>query len=469
MTTSETHPGTRDLGDGLRMRPVTPADLPELEAFGTQTFAPRAGVWMRKIAAGETPFCIPADYLVVEDTTTQRIVSSVGLLSQHWTYDGIPLRVGQPEFVLTRSEYRHKGLIRAQMAAVHAISEARGDHLQAITGIPYYYRQFGYEMTVPLGGARIAISDFLPQLKQGESEPYLVRPASREDLSFITELVAVNARRRSLVANVYSEAEWEHVLTGWEGERFRDELAIVTTLAGERIGFVQHNGWIRGMAQLAINTYELVAGMNWLAVTPTIFRYLQSYGEVIAARNRAEAAASPEPVTPEPMTDNQHCRYLNVWLGATHPVYDIFHQSVLSPRNGLSMSPYAWYLRVADLPAFLRHIQPVLAARLAASELAGYTGDLRLGFYRTGLTLTFVDGIMTAIETFRPQSDGDGSGNGDVLFPNLTFLHVLFGHHTVEELRDVYPDCYARKEASRLIHILFPKRPSALQSWSSEG
>ena len=44
--------------------------------------------------------------------------------------------------------------------------------------------------------------------------------------------------------------------------------------------------------------------------------------------------------------------------------------------------PYAWYIRVADVADFLRTISPVLEDRLAESVMVGYSGELRLNFYR---------------------------------------------------------------------------------------
>jgi hypothetical protein len=56
-------------------------------------------------------------------------------------------------------------------------------------------------------------------------------------------------------------------------------------------------------------------------------------------------------------------------LGAEHPVYDFFPECWPVVRK-----PGAWYLRVADLPAFVRLIGPALEKRLACSTMAGYTG-----------------------------------------------------------------------------------------------
>jgi hypothetical protein len=54
----------------------------------------------------------------------------------------------------------------------------RGHKVQAITGIPYYYRLFGYEMALDLAGRRFGFEANVPKLKDGEEEPYRIRPAA---------------------------------------------------------------------------------------------------------------------------------------------------------------------------------------------------------------------------------------------------------------------------------------------------
>ena len=70
------------------------------------------------------------------------------LISQTWTYDGIAFGVGRPELVGTAPAYRRRGLVRTQFEVLHQRSAERHERLQAITGIPWYYRQFGYEMAL---------------------------------------------------------------------------------------------------------------------------------------------------------------------------------------------------------------------------------------------------------------------------------------------------------------------------------
>jgi hypothetical protein len=115
-------------------------------------------------------------------------------------------------------------------------------------------------------------------------------------------------------------------------------------------------------------------------------------------------------------------------------------------------------MRVGDLPAFLRHIAPVLERRLRESVMDGHTGTLRLTFYRSQLTLVFDNGKLVDLGSYQPRYIDDA----DACFPDLTFLHLLFGHRSLADLRYAYPDCRVDgAEAAVLLPILFPMRHSS--------
>ena len=119
---------------------------------------------------------------MVAEAETGRIVSSLNLISQTWTYEGIPFGVGRPELVGTLPEYRNRGLVRTQFDEIHKWSTERGELVQAITGIPYYYRLFGYEMALDLSGWRMGYEPNVPKLKAGEKEKFNIRLAVNNDL-----------------------------------------------------------------------------------------------------------------------------------------------------------------------------------------------------------------------------------------------------------------------------------------------
>ena len=109
---------------------------------------------------------------------------------------------------------------------------------------------------------------------------------------------------------------------------------------------------------------------------------------------------------------------------------------------------------MADLARFVRHIAPVLERRLAESIAVGHTGELKLSFYRDGLRLVFARGKLKKVEAWEP-AEGESAS-----FPFLTFLQLLFGRRSYEELNAAYADCEANGEAAVLLDILFPKMAS---------
>ena len=107
----------RDLGDGLVLRRVTREDTEALVAFNTTIHGniekgepeERVGAWTRDLMEKPHPTFDTGDFTVVEDTRTGKIVSSLCLISQTWSYSGIPFGVGRPEIVGTDPEYRNRG------------------------------------------------------------------------------------------------------------------------------------------------------------------------------------------------------------------------------------------------------------------------------------------------------------------------------------------------------------------------
>lgn len=429
----------RDLGSRCILRRATVADTEALAAFNAEVHQDEgAAALTRDLMSGVHPTADAGDFTVVEDTHTGAIVSSLGLISQTWSYGGIEFGVGRPELVGTHPDYRRRGLMQAQFEVIHEWSSERGQKLQAIAGIPHFYRQFGYEMGLAMGDGRVGYIPHVPEPKEGELESYRVRPATEADLPFIAQMYE-QAATRSLVACVHDEALWHYELLGRsEQSANRSELCVIETAEGEPLGFLVHPRHLWGPhrwgSRLVVTLYELKPGVSWLAVTPSVIRYVLATGKAYAARDQKEFGA------------------FTFGLGTEHPVYQAIHK-----RLPVTRRPYAWYVRVPDLPDFLRHIAPVLERRLAESALAGHTGELKVSFYRDGLRLVLENGRLSAVEQWMP-TDHD---RGAAAFPDLTFLQLVFGYRALEELEYAFADCWAEADEARAsLKALFPKQAS---------
>ena len=433
----------RDLGNDLVLRRATVEDTEALVAFnihvhtereGQEEF--RVGAWVRDLMTKPHPTFQVGDFTLVEDRKTRKIVSSLNLISQTWSYGGIRFGVGRPELVGTLPEYRKRGLVRAQFEVVHQWSAERGELLQAITGIPYYYRLFGYEMCLNLDGGRAGYLPHIPKLAEGKTEPYVFRPAGEADLAFIGELYDLGCRR-SLVSCVWDEALWRYEIFGMGPDNCnRYDILVIESAQGERVGVLGVVPFRWG-AMLAVKLYELKPGLSWGAVTPSVVRHLKTLGEALPAY----------------YSDDDSFSSFGFWLGEDHPVYHAVEGWLPRVRK-----PYAWYIRIPDLPGFIRHIAPVLEHRLAESYLAGHTGELRLTFYRDGLLLGFEGGRLVKAEPWQPSPQGH---SGEAAFPELTFLQLLMGYRSLQEIRYAFPDCWTDKEEARaFLEALFPRQPS---------
>jgi len=421
------------------MRRATAADVDQLVAFNADIHRegaadPSAWVatWTRDLAERPHPTVSIQDFLIVEDTNTSTIVSSLNLISQTWSYAGIPFGVGRPELVGTDPNYRRRGLVRRQFDVIHRWSAERGELVQAITGIPWYYRQFGYEMALEFTGARLMPRSSIPKLQDGQSEPYRVRPANPDDLPFVVE-TDLHSHQRYLITALRDEPLWRLELDG-RSDTVGQVLAIVESLHGERVGFVLHNRY-RWASTLNVIAFELRPDASWLHVTPTVLRYLGARGEASTTHGSLEPFEA-----------------LSFVFGTEHPLYTVVPQRLTRIQR-----PYAFYVRVPDIPAFLRRIAPVLEQRLERSVARGYSGELLLSFYRSGVRLCFDQGRLTCVDPCTPPQDMYPGA----LFPELTFLQLLFGWRAREEIEAAFPDCRTRgDDPPVLLDILFPKMPS---------
>ena len=129
-------------------------------------------------------------------------------------------------------------------AALHERSAALGQPVQAITGIPYFYRQFGYEYALDLEGGRVAFPASIPAAPSGEPEPYALRDATSADIPFIGALYASGVPVGQM-EEVARNVDWRHLarlfdptlptsglIDGRKVARFMAELLPVHTFEG---------------------------------------------------------------------------------------------------------------------------------------------------------------------------------------------------------------------------------------------
>lgn len=395
--------------------------------------APAIGIWAGDLVRGDHPSVTLDDIWVVADPAhDDKIVSALLLIPQTWYYEDVPLPVGRVEIVATDRDYRQRGLIRALMGAAHRRSEAYGHIMQGITGIGHYYRRFGYGMAIDLGIRSILPFSAVPNLKDDESPKYSLRPAVESDAPRLAAWDQYHMRQFGL-SHPRLEAFWRYEFTRTPGALFYMRPQIITRVDGQEVGYV---GMRAGAydAWFACNNYVIGPESSYLDTFDDVMRGLKTLaGEVYAQHPEVES-------------------HNILFDGGAPEAVDTLVRKTFAGQTRKTL--YAWYVRVADMPRFMRTIAPALERRLSESGAHRFTGALKIAFYDlTGITLYFDDGRL--IEALAGEMNPD---DADAAFPYHAFLSVVLGHRTADEIGYILPETFTTRKGAVLLEILFPLR-----------
>jgi hypothetical protein len=395
----------RELPGGLVLRTATASDVAGIVELGVESHG-RAQEWgIRTLLSG--PDLGPERFTVVCDG--DRIVSSLCLMAHRFRFGGVELAVGRPEFVATVPDHRRHGLVRAQLDVVHEWSAARGDLLQLITGINYFYRRFGYEYAL----------DYLHYfcLKPGLQVPaparWLVLPARAADLDDLRRLLQSAISPAELVAD-RDAVDWERLLDDDPSNPLRMWVAVQRGAVHGMAAVLMEgdDGPVR-MADVAADTCDAVAAL--------------------VAHGAAGAGARPFWIADRPGT----------------PV-----SAFLADRGVPARKPIGVYARVPDPVALLDRLRPVLSDRLVESPHAGDQGELLVSLYNQGIRLSYEPGKVTAVE-WAPGVE-DPEDEGVVGVPPDLVATLLLGRYGALELERRHDDVTLGNSRT-LMATLFPR------------
>ncbi|MBZ0299622.1 MAG: GNAT family N-acetyltransferase [Anaerolineae bacterium] len=428
------------LPDGLILRSLSEGyshDRDRLPSFYELVFGQQkewqadGNLWIENMLSGDHPTVTDADcFVVVDPACDDRIVSATILIPQTWRYETVDLPAGRPEVVATHPDYRNRGLIRAVMDAVHERSAALGHNIQGITGIPHFYRKFGYVMAVDLGRHATVPLTSVPS---GEPEQYTLRPVTEADFPLLDAWDRYVAPQFSLSVRRDRPALWKQVLF-----RPQQTLQVIEDTDGTGVGYVALHRM--GESPLLVCLAYIVGNQaSYLQTYDDVLRGIRAYAQV-QYHDRMPIHIAFDSGQPEALT----------------MLLDRTNAARVNRRH------YAWYLRAASPARLMMDIKPVLQQRLLHSGAHRYTGELLINFFDlTGLRVEFDHGCIVQAEDLqlRTLAERDRCHAG---VPWGTFLSIVFGYRTLDELQHVLPECFASAKAEVLLHTLFPVKPSRL-------
>ncbi len=412
-------PVRQTLPDGLVMRSARDeSDLQAVAELHSTVHGPGVGVLARDLFVRH-PDTRPADLIFVEDEQGC-IVSSLCLIPWDWRYSGVALPVGEQAIVATREDYRGRGLIRAQEDHFKRRLVARGCLLSHVEGIPYFYRQFGYEYALPLeGGLKLELG----QVPEPFGEAPAFRLAGPDDVPVLQRLYDAAAQELAIhVAR--SRAVWRYLLETVAGSEAACETWLIERGGEGVVGYLRlpqhHFG-----EELAVNEVSLLD-------------YASATAALAHLKSLAEARHTPG-------------IRLNLPAGCTL-------MRLAQSLGARDLGTYAWQIYVPDVPALLRALIPVFEQRIGNSPFAGLTLDVSISFYREASLLSFEAGRLVDVKAAGQTDDCQ------LRCPPRAFVPLLLGHRSIDEQASAYPDLVVARRWRLLVDTLFPKVSGFLYS-----
>jgi hypothetical protein len=397
-------------------------DVERVAAFNGSIHAPNVDILIRNLFLHH-PATRGQDLFFVVDEKSDEIVSSLCLIPWAWRYGEVEIPVGEMGMVGTAEAYRGRGLVRAQVDAFKHRLHQRGCLVSHIQGIPYFYRQFGYEYALPL---EASLRLELRQVPRSPEPSYTFRRATPEDIPALRQLYD-EAARDLTIHTLRDEGTWHYLQTRADGTVTERERWMIQDPEGEDAGYmsVQRHPFGEEL------TIDETARLGFEAALAT----LQHARKLAVEREKPGIR-------------------LNLPPNAT---LTRLAQSLEAHDAGT----YAWQIHVPDVVALLRALSPVLEHRIADSPFAGLTQKIQLNLYRERVALNFESGHLGQVA--RAESD---TSAGDVILrcPPRPFIPLVLGHRTWRDLQAAYPDVLVPPLWRLLADTLFPTVTSFLYS-----
>jgi len=331
------------------------------------------------------------------------------LIPQKWSIDGVELNVAEMGCVGTVPEHRRKRIQWILNKEFDEYAKSKGYDMCVLAGIPYFYRQFGYQYAVELDYETKIEVNKLP-----EETSLVSREFKEEDIPQAQSLLE-QTQNRYLVHSIRTPKMWKmQQETGTYGaEPFKS-----TAILDDHKLVAYYRWWVE----------EEVFNVKELALMS------ESYIEEVAACIRQE-------------TEKKGAKRIKTKLSDE----DAFSK-YLSGLGAEKIKPYGWQIKLLDPRSFLEKMGPALEKRLADSEFKGLTKELRMNFWKYKIKLEFKDGKLVLVEHVSEAKRVLGMNP-------YASIQLFLGFRSREDLEYAYPDFYIRGGNEGLIDVLFPRKP----------
>jgi predicted N-acetyltransferase YhbS len=374
---------------GYELRRCLASDIDAVAEFHSRRTHPFDGEDFRLIA--EDPEAGPGWSAIVLEKATGKVVANLTLLDEIVRVGTTLVPSGQVELIASDTAHEGRGLVRALMGWSAEESLRRGHLLQPMVGIPYFYRQFGYEYAIKMASWATVTS-----IPRPTDDDVTVRLAELGDSTALIDLHDAEQRLFDISMG-HSPTSWNWILSRagsltWVAERDGHIVASARSLPdaeGAAVGELSARDADAALSLLA----HLADGKPELLV--------QYRPQTLAGQAIADLVAGQ-----------------------------------LQPERDADWA----YIRIPDLAALLNHLRPELQRRLDDADLAELPDRLLISTYRSSVVAELTDGQVGPFEPGGPVHSPVSAGGVGV--PPDAIGSLLVGTVGALELERQRPDVH---------------------------
>jgi hypothetical protein len=373
----------------------------------------------------------------IRDLDTGKMVTALNSIPFVWNYEDIPLNNLELGWVGTLKEYRRKGLNKLLYTHFDNLLLSGNYDISTIQGIPYYYRQFGYDFIIPLDRTVWTRTNQIQPFDEKNPPEYMkleVRLAEKKDIPSMMELLD-ELNQKLLIYASRSPELWEIQET--MKTQFDNEFQSYVVVDGPKIV-----GYFRRVKKISKDSSPNKSTMTVIESSiPTFNGVLRVFQFLYA-----EALQDDIPL-----------------IGSQGPSFNTLSK-VMENLGGSGKPRWKYQVRIPNMTSFLQKISPVLERRLEGTMFEGLTYDVTMNTFQNCYKLKFVNGKIIDVTDLGPQQVNE---NQAFSAPPNDLARLVLGAYSIKEIEQNNIDFIVRGEVRLIAETLFPKKESSVYYYFS--
>jgi predicted acetyltransferase len=369
---------------------------------------------------------------IIRDQDKGIIVSTLNAIPFIWNYEDIPLRNLELGWVGTLKEYRRKGLNKLLYAHFNNLLLSGNYDISTIQGIPYFYRQFGYDFVIPMDHTVWVRTDQIQPFDEKNPPDYMklkIRFANKKDIPAMMSLLE-ELNQNLLIYASRSLELWE--LQETMKKRWDSDFQSYVVFDDSKI-----IGYFRLVRDIKKENSPNKSTMNVIESSILTFDGVRRVLQFLYN----EALQDDVPL-----------------IGSFGPSINTLSR-IMENIGGFGKPWWKYQVRIPNMTSFLQKISPVLERRLKGTMFEGLTYDVIMNTFQNCYQLKFVNGKIIDVSNLGPQQVNE---NQAFRAPPNDLARLVLGAYSIKEIEQNNIDFIVRGDVRLIAETLFPKKESSI-------